>query len=191
VQYAKPKQRPQWITPQQFDQLPDSMVVRELRYAITRPGFRIDQVTLVTTLLDPHVYPKQALADLYKTRWQVETNLLALKQTLGMDVLRGQSVHVVMIELWAFVLVYNLVRIVMLTAACEQGVRLDRVSFIDAMDIIRYGSAEQSLPNIVINPDRPDRAQPRVIKRRKDRYRHMTRPRATLKKELGITKVMT
>ena len=110
---------------------------------------------------------------------------------MGMDVLRGQSVHVVMLELWAFVLVYNLVRIVMLQAACEQSVSHDRVSFIDAMDIIRYGSPKQLLPNITINPDRPDRAQPRVIKRRKDRYRYMTRPRSVLKKELGITKVTT
>jgi len=153
VQYVKPKNRPKWMDPHQFDQLPDSMMVRELRYAITRPGFRTHQVTLVTTLLDPQVYPKQALANLYKTRWQVETNLLALKQTMGMDVLRGQSVHVVMIELWAFVLVYNLVRIVMLRAAHEQHVLIDRVSFIDAMDIIRYGSPKQLLPNIVINPD--------------------------------------
>jgi hypothetical protein len=189
AEYTKPKKRPTWMTATQFDRLPDSIVVRELRYTTQRSGFRTQQVTLVTTLLDPQVYPKQALADLYKTRWQVETNLLALKQTMGMDVLRGQSVRVVMIELWVFVLVYNLVRIVMLRAAREQNVSLDCVSFIDAMDIIRYGLPKQTLPHVAINPDRPGRAQPRVIKRRKDRYRYMTRPRPVLKKELGITKV--
>jgi hypothetical protein len=46
--------------------------VRELRYEVSTPGFRVRVVTLVTTLLDPLIYPKSELALLYRKRWRIE-----------------------------------------------------------------------------------------------------------------------
>src|SRR5208282_3698117 len=109
VEYYKPKQRPKWITPEAYAALPDSIVVRELRFDIKVPGWRTKQVTLVTTLLDPVRYPLAELAQLYFDRWRVEVNLRHLKQTLHLDVLRCKTVDGVHKELCMIALVYNLV----------------------------------------------------------------------------------
>lgn len=177
VQYIKPARCPAWMTAEQYAPLPCSITVRELRYTITRPGFRTHTVTLVTTLLDPRTYPKDQLAGLYQSRWQIEVNLRHLKQTMGLDVLRCKSPDGIRKELWAYMIVYNLVRLLMLDAAQRQGTPPDRVSFIDALDTLRHRPPDDPVPNLTLNPQRPGRAQPRVIKRRKDRYPVMTRPR--------------
>ena len=177
VEYIKPKTRPKWMTREQYAQLPGAVTVRELRYTVQRKGYRTHEVTLVTTLVDPRTYPKESLAGLYQSRWQIETNLGHLKTTMRMDVLRCKHPDGVMKELWAYMMVYNLVRLLMLDAAKRQGASPDRVSFIDALDVLRHRSPDEPVPTLTINPHRPGRHQPRVIKRRKDRYRVMTRPR--------------
>lgn len=177
VQYLKPAQRPAWMTDEQYALLPRAITVRELRYTVTRRGFRTGSVTLVTTLRDPRKYPKERLANLYESRWQIETNLGYLKTTMNMDVLRCKSPDGVIKELWAYMIIYNLVRMLMIEAAQQQDVSPNRVSFIDALDVLRSRSPTDPVPTLIINPHRPGRDQPRVIKRRKDRYTAMTRPR--------------
>lgn len=114
---------------------------------------------------------------------------MALKQTLGLDVLRCKTVDGVMKELAIFVIVYNLVRLVMLRSAEQQGVAPDRISFIDALRWLCFAPSGESTPNLLINPHRPGRHQPRVLKRRKGRYSYMTKPRPELLERLGITAV--
>lgn len=189
VEYVKPTRSPNWISAEQFAQLPGAMIVRELRYRIDRNGYRTRSITLVTTLLDPVKYPKSELARLYDARWQIETDLLALKQTLGMDVLRCHTVAGVMKEMLIFVIVYNLVRLIMLRSAQQQGVEPNRISFIDTLRWLCSASPGELIPVLLINPHRPGRHQPRVIKRRKDRYNHMTKPRQELLEQLYTTKV--
>jgi hypothetical protein len=190
VEYAKPKPRPVWISQAEYDQLPESIVVRELRYTIERRGFRTRVVTLVTTLLDERKYTKQELAELYGARWQIETNLKHLKHTMGMDMLRSKTVQGVQKELWMYLIVYNQVRLFMLDAAKRQGVSPNRISFIDALDVVRHRNLIVAVAvTLIVNPLRPGRDEPRVIKRRKDRYRYMTKPREILRKTLGITKM--
>ena len=122
-------------------------------------------------------------------RWQIETNLKHLKQTMGMDVLHSKTVPGVQKELWIYLIVYNQVRLIMLDAAERQGVPPDRISFIDALDTLRHrGLIVAVALTLVVNPLRPGRHEPRVIKRRKDRYTYMTKPREELRKTLGITK---
>ena len=191
VEYAKPKQRPVWISQDDYDRLPASIVVRELRYTIERPGFRTRVVTLVTTLLDERKYAKQELAELYGARWQIETNLKHLKHTMNMDVLRSKTVQGVQKELWVYLIGYNQVRLLMLDAAERQCVSPDRISFIDALDAVRHRNLILAVAlTLVVNPLRPARHEPRVIKRRKDRYTYMTKPREELRKTLGITKIV-
>jgi Transposase DDE domain len=191
VEYFKPKDsdRPAWMTAEQYAQLPASIVVREVRYTIHEPGRRTRVVTLVTTLLDPERYSAKELARLFGLRWQVETNLKHLKQTLGMDVLRCTTVEGVLKELTLFVLVYNLVRRVMCEAARRQDVVPDRISFIDAWRWLRHARPGDVLPDLIVNPDRPGRFQPRVRKRRPKNFPLMKRPRDVLRKELRAKKV--
>jgi len=184
VKYFKPKQRPKWLSVERFTALPDALVVRELRYRIMRPGYRTREVTLVTTLLDPERYPAEELAQLYADRWQIETNLRHLKQTLSMDVLRCKTVGGVHKELRMIALVYNLVRLVMLESADLQNVPVDRISFIDALRWLTAAGAGPTLDHLTLVPDRPGRVEPRVLKRRLKEYTLMQRPRATLQQAL-------
>jgi hypothetical protein len=190
VVYAKPASRPRWMSQADYDALPDTLIVRELRYRIDRPGFRTQEVTLVTTLIDPRKYPKQDMVELYAARWQIETNLRHLKQTMGMDVLRCKTREGIEKELWMYLIIHNQVRLLMLDAAHRQGVPPDRISFIDALDLWRHqGPDAFAHVPLIVNPDRPGRHQPRRIKRPKDRYSYLTRPRDELQQELGITRL--
>jgi hypothetical protein len=144
-------------------------------------------VTLVTTLPDPRAYPKDDPAGLYRGRWAVETNLRHLKQAMGMDVLRCRTEDGVLKELYAFALVYNLVRRVMLEAARRQGAAPGRVSFVDALRWLCHAGPGGDLPRLVVNPDRGGRVEPRVVKRRPKAYAMMTRPRDELRRALPRT----
>ena len=66
--WLKPKKTPEWLTAAAYATLPASLVVRELRYPVERPGFRTKEVTLVTTLLEAELYPLLELAELYRQR---------------------------------------------------------------------------------------------------------------------------
>jgi hypothetical protein len=184
VEYFKPAQRPAWMDPKDYEALPPSLLVREVRIRIKTPGCRVREVTLVTTLLDRRRYPKEVLARLYEKRWQTEVNLRHLKQTLQMDVLRCETWRGVWKELLMFVIVYNLVRRVMLEAAQRQGVEPDRISFVDALRWLREARRGEELPPLKVNRPRPDRVEPRACKRRPKKYKLLNKPRAVLRAKL-------
>jgi hypothetical protein len=184
VEYFKPADKPDWMTDQEYAALPDSVVVRELRFAVGVPGRRTRVVTVVTTLTDPKRYPAKALARLYERRWQVEIHLRHLKQTLGLEVLRCQTFPGVMKELLMFAVVYNLVWRVMGEAARRQGVEVSRISFVDALRWLRQARRGEEVPRLRVNPMRPGRCEPRVQKRRAKPFKLMTKPRAVLRSEL-------
>ena len=52
VCYYKPKQRPDWMSAQEYAQAPEFVLVRHLRYRVTQKGFRTREITLATTLRD-------------------------------------------------------------------------------------------------------------------------------------------
>lgn len=189
VEWFKPKQRPKWMSVEEFAALPDSIVVRELRYRITRPGFRCDSISLATTLLDGEAYPFESLAQLYLDRWAIETAFGHLKTTMGMDVLHSKTVDGVLKELHVFCLVYNLVRLVMLQASRRQNVPVDRISFIDALRWLATAALSDRFPSLVINPHRPHRLEPRVRKRRPKEYPLMKNTRSNLRKSLANNNV--
>jgi hypothetical protein len=168
----------------QYDTLADCLVLRELRYHARRRGFRSQRITLVTTLVDPRLYPAEELAEQYRGRWEIELNFRHLKQTMKMDVLKCKTVDGVLRELAVFVLVYNLVRLVMLRASQRQEVALARISFIDALRWLRDVRDASELIDLIVNPPRTDRVEPRVIKRRIKGYNLMKRPRRELRQKL-------
>lgn len=189
VEYVKPVDKPKWLDAAAWAALPATVLVRELRYLTPQRGYRTRVITLVTTLLDPEAYPATALAELYLGRWQIELNFRHLKTTMGMEVLHCKRVDGVLKELYMFAVAYNLVRLVMLEAARRQGVPLDRISFADALRWLRDSAPGTPLSDLVVNPSRPNRIEPRVLKRRKKEYTLMTKPRKTLRKALARKKV--
>jgi Transposase DDE domain len=184
VEYFKPAERPAWLSASEYEALPASLLVRELRVKVNTPGGRVQVLTLVTTLLDRKRYSKEVLARLYEKRWRVEVNLRHLKQTLNMDVLRCGTWRGVWKELLIFVIVYNLVRRVMVEASRQQAVEPDRISFVDALRWLREARSGEELPPLKVNPLRPGRVEPRVRKRRPKQYDLMNKPRSELRAKL-------
>lgn len=183
VKYFKPPKKPDWMTCRQWEAVAESIVVREIRRTVKRNGFRPITMTIVTTLLDPQAYPAEELIELRLSRWMVETNLRHLKITLGMDILKCKTVEGIRKERMMFLLVYNQLRRVMLQAAQLQGVNVNRLSFADTLAWLRHGDI-RVIPQLKINPRRPGRLEPRVLKRAKKQYPYMTATRAELKAQL-------
>ena len=185
--WFRPQRLSYTMNPAEHAQIPELLVVAK---ALSRPqpGFRTQEVTLVTTLLDPQRYPAQKLAELYRTRWQVETQLRELKCTLGLSVLHSRTVAGVEKEIRIFGLVYNLVRALIQQATARQNVPPGRVSFIDALRSLRHRLHPPSPPpaaeRLHCQPLRPERIEPRYRKRRPPSYPLMTRPRAVLRAEM-------
>lgn len=184
VEYFKPKQRPLWMTPEAYAALPAALPVRELRYRVAQRGYRVKEVVLVTTLLDAQLYPSAELSLLYQQRWEIETNLRHLKQTLRMDVLRTKTVDGIHKELAMFVIAYNLIRLAILQSSRSQNVSIIRISFIDALRRLRHADLSSPRRNLLVLPERPHRFEPRVRKRRPKQYRLMQKPRSQLQQDL-------
>jgi len=184
VEYFKPKTRPLWMSKEQYDALPESILVRELRRTVRRPGLGHVTLTLVTTLTDPKKYPAAELLELRLRRWDVETCIGYVKTTMGMDVLHCKSEEGVRKELAVFCLVYNLVRAVMLEASLRQEVPASRISFADVLHWMRHARPGDELPTFVVNALRPNRVEPRCKKRRPKEYDLMSKPRKVLRDQI-------
>jgi Transposase DDE domain len=184
VRLRKPQERPEWMSPKQFAALPQSLVVRVLRRRVRLPGGKRQLLTVVTTLRDPLLYPAKDLLRLLKGRWAVETNLRHLKTTMKMDILRSTTPEGIEKELTMFLILYNAVRVVILEAASKQQVRVDRISFADALYWVRHGDLKRPLPKLQVVPYRPDRVEPRAVKRRPKEYDRLNKPRDQMRKRL-------
>jgi hypothetical protein len=194
--WTKPRTRPRWLSAAEYAALPAAIAVRVLRYRVDTPGFRVREVTPVTTLLEATSYPAEALADLYYRRWQVEVNFKHMKIAMNMDVLRCKTVVGVLKELAMFAPAYNLVRAVMAGSGRARGVAPERISFLDPRRVAvaprsGCGRGRHGVDAMVlrVNPRRPGRVEPRVVKRRPKQYFRMTKPRAVLRKELPHNKM--
>jgi hypothetical protein len=182
VEYIKPTTRPKWISVEEYHKAASTVTVREIRRTIRRRGYKNRILVVVTTLLDCDRYPADDIVELTKQRWAVETNLRHLKTTMGMDILRCHSVAGVQKELWTYMLVYNLACVVLMEAAQQQDVPLDRLSFADGLYWLRYAKPGDKLLDLIVNPSRPGRIEPRAVKRRPKEYDRLTKPRALARK---------
>jgi Transposase DDE domain len=191
MNWLKP-QRPESWTQSLWRELPKELAVRIVRFRVAVPGFRTQEVVLVTTLLDEETYPDAALVALYRRRWAVELCFRDIKTTLGLDVLRCRTPELVEKEVWLQTIAYNLVRALMLEAAWTHGVDLDQLSFKGTVDTLRqwtplfaptmfaFKRAREELLRIIAAdqvPYRPNRSEPRARKRRPKAYQMLTRPR--------------
>ncbi len=199
VTWAKPA-RPEWMDEATYAQMPDELVVRELRVKVERDGFRVDELVLVTTMLDAAADTKEELADLYLQRWNFELDLRSIKDVLQMDVLRCQSPEMVEKEIWMHLLAYNLIRGVMARAAEAHDETPRHLSFKGTLqtmtafqDALRQASPEdrdrlvkEMLRAIASHrvADRFGRVEPRANKRRPKPQRYLTEPRKDARKRL-------
>jgi hypothetical protein len=197
VSWSKPQLQTNVWSREQWRQLPEQIPLRLVEVQVRVPGFRTQRIVLVTTLLDPDNYPASELGRLYFRRWAVELFFRDIKITLGMDVLRCQSPAMIEKEIVMHAIAYNLVRALMQDIALHYQIPPDRLSFKGTVDALRQWSAvfqtskaarhRHKLKNLfyytiatdTLNP-RPNRSEPRAVKRRPKNFRLLTKPRAQM-----------
>lgn len=199
VVWSKPLQCPPGSDKQTFEALPPTLCVRLIGLRVRIPGFRSRSITLVTTLIDPALYPADELRKLYAKRWNVELHFHQIKIALGMDILRCKSPRMIEKEILVHLIAYNLIRAFMQRAAHLHHADLSRMSFKGALDTTRHFAAAvhaasptprkqdaliaEMLAAIAFDPVplRPHRSEPRAKKRRPKNYRLLTKPRHQMK----------
>lgn len=67
-------------------------------------------MTIYTTLLDEQRYPAVDIISLYFKRWEIEISFRQIKSILKMEYLRGKSVDMVKKEIYAHLILYNIIR---------------------------------------------------------------------------------
>jgi len=195
--------RPKWMSQEQYDQIPETLTLREVQFDVKVPGRRAETITIITTLTDPQAYSREDIAELYGFRWNVELDLRQIKQTLHLDHVRCKTPEMVRRELWVTLLAYNLIRKGIATSAAVHkkqprhlGFTLACQSILASWMLFSTGTCHDSratyntlLAHIAANEvaNRPGRIEPRVLKRRRHRYPLMRRPRVQLRAELGKT----
>jgi hypothetical protein len=167
--------------------LPPVWTARAINYQ--RKGFRSS--TLLTSLLDEKRYPAAELVALYHERWELELGYDEIKTHMldRQEAIRSRTPAGVRQELWGIALAYNLVRLEMERAADEAGVEPNRISFVNALALIRNSwLAWSTLPLapgripegllylrrclklLILPPRRPERAYPRAVKVKMSAY---------------------
>jgi hypothetical protein len=199
VEWRRPA-KPDWMDAGTYEQIPETLTVREVLVRVNQRGFRTESFVVVTTLTNGKKYRSEDLADLYRRRWNAELDLRAIKVSLGMDVLRCQSPEMVRREIWACVLAYNLIRQTQLNAARQAGLLPRQFSLTATMQKIAAGWTcvllldpqsqanlfEDHLQDLVHHRvgHRPNRVEPRAIKRRPKPHKLLTKPRDQARAEL-------
>jgi putative transposase len=199
VTWERPK-RPNWMSAEEYASMPESICVRYLNVTVSQPGFRPRKLTVVTTLTDPRAVSKDDVAALYRQRWLVELDIRSIKTTMGADVLRCKSPHMIQNEIWATLLAYNLIRAKQAAAALRAGRTPHEVSFAATMQTIAGTwlapfplSIEQQhqLNEILLEHlsrrrtgHRPNRVEPRARKRRPKPHKNLTTPRQVAQDQL-------
>jgi hypothetical protein len=196
IAWTRP-QRPEWMEESTYEAIAERLELREVRIRVERPGFRVQKLELITTLMDASQVSVSELGRLYRMRWFAELNLRALKDGLGMKELVCKSPAMVRKEVWVYLLAYNLVRGSMCQAASMHNVKVDRVSFQSTVkSVLSFGETLtqkegselercwQRLWRAIAShkiPYRPDRVEPRAVKRREHKYPYLNQPRKHVK----------
>jgi len=172
---------PTWMTVSQYAALPDELTLRELKN---------NGRVLVTTLLSDKIASKSALTELYKQRWHVELDLRNIKTVLGMETLHCKTPDMNEKEMWVYFLAYNFIRLLIAASATKADILPRHISFKHTLqiwlawhsqhaahdandtDILLMLIAQQRVGN------RPDRIEPRNLKRRPKAYPLLMKPRA-------------
>ena len=176
VCWTRPPTCPKYLSREQWAALPEQVTVREVSYRVETSGYRTREITLVTTLLDAHTFSSEDLAGLYLLRWRIELNLRDLKTTMGLEVLKCKTIHGILKELYVFALIYNMVMAIRFRVAQAMDVCPARLSFVDTLRHVCV--CGWTVPRtLVVNPERPGRWHPRVVKRRAKPHSLMTKPR--------------
>lgn len=195
-------QRPQWMDEQTYARIPETLVLREIRYQVVERGRRTKTIDVITTLTDADTYTKEDLAELYGFRWNSELDIRSIKSNLNLGHVRCKSPEMVHREVWTTLLGYNLIRTTAAGAALLHDKQPRQISFTSTCQYVLaswmqlssrlIGSGELDAYLLVMLQqiagcevaNRPGRLEPRVLKRRRHGYKLMQKSRNQLRREL-------
>lgn len=195
VEWEKTKNPPKWITQEEWEKIPDIIIIRHVTVIINQPGYRSKKCILATTLLDEEKYSRESLANLYLRRWKVELFIRDIKTTMRMDILRCKTPDMIHKELTLFFIAYNLIRILIWEAVLKKNIDPLRISIAGTITIIntwaehlalcRNKVSRDSIRKCILKliaeeklPERKNRTrEPRAIKRRMKTFQLLTKPR--------------
>lgn len=192
VTWTKPEQVPTWMSRAEYEAMPATLAIRELRARVRDKTKRVRNLVIVTTLLNAKTYPAKEVGDLYRQRWHAELDLRALKTHMKMEMLRAKSPAMVRKEIAMHLLAYNLIRGLMAEAARLEKVKPRVLSFMGAVHTVRaFEESHLYDPSRIVADlprllelvsekrldDRPDRYEPRAVKRRPKPHPLLRMPR--------------
>lgn len=187
IDLLKPKLKPHWMSAEQYQAAPDSITIRE---------FKAGGKIMVTTMACPKAEPKTALKQLYKKRWSVELDIRDIKSTMGMNVLSCKSSDMIIKEVWVYFLAYNLIRLTMMQSALMVGIMPRSISFKHCLQLwlssiqrmARLDPVQQNVLLLLVSQqrvnNRPDRIEPRAVKRRPKQHALLVVPRNQARKQI-------
>lgn len=195
-------QRPSWMDQATYQKIPETLVLREIRFTIIEPGRRTKSIDIITTLTDPSEFTKEEIAELYGFRWNSELDIRSIKSNLNLAHVRCKSPAMVQRELWTTILAYNLIRATAAGAALLYDKQPRQLSFTSTCQYVLAswmalscglmdGFSMDSYLRLMLQQisacqvaHRPGRLEPRVLKRRRHGYKLMMKPRNQLRIEL-------
>lgn len=198
IRWKKPK-KPCWISEEVYISLPEEIELREVEVKYDIAGFRSKTITLVTNFLSASLFSKPKLANLFKRRWYVETCLKNIKDTMAMARLSCKSPPMVEKEIWMYILGYNIIcKIINYTAkiyktfpqqisfkatiqtflAYTSTWIIENKKYKKNTTYLFFALSKQRIAN------RPNRVEPRVVKKRQSQYDLLNKTRDKLRKAL-------
>ena len=199
VTWKRP-QRPEWMSCEEYETMPETLTLRLVEVHVAEKGFRTRHLHVVTTLLDTDLDSRESLAQLYRKRWHVETDLNAIKTMMGLDILRSKTPHMMRLELLVGLLAYNLVRLMLLNSAAMAGISPRTISFTASLSYLALSwnrvcwmpwdvwQAQIHLNLLELAKhrvgQRPGRCEPRKVKRRQKAYPKLQKPRTQARIEM-------
>lgn len=166
IEIKKPIKRPDWMSEEEYEQAPDTLLVRECKI-----GHKI----YVTTFLNPNEVSKHEIKKLYKDRWHIELDFRNIKTTLGMETLSCKTPQMCEKEIWVYLLAYNLIRLLMAQSASLVDLLPRQLSFKHTVQLWAawnsHGSHREIAELFLLIGEnqvgnRPGRIEPRALKRR-------------------------
>lgn len=168
----------------------ERLLVRVIEYTVNdpaRPGHR-ERHRVITSLLNPALYPALTLAGGYHERWEVEITIdeVDTHQRRPRQPLRSRTPVGVLQELYGLLVAHYAIRAVMHEAAVRAEIAPDRLSFVNAVRILRnavfeaqivakeqhsqwYDRVLRDIGREVL-PVRDHRCNPRVVKRKMSKF---------------------
>ncbi len=192
VIWTKPKHLPDWMDRDEYEAMPGQITIRELRVRVKDKTKRVRQLVIVTTLVDAKTYPAKELGGLFRQRWYAELDLRSLKTEMGMEMLRTRSPEMVRKEVAVHLLAYNLIRGMMAETAWVEEIKPRELSFKGTLHTLRAFEEGHLYDPAWIRADlarlleligekqlddRPDRYEPRAVKRRPKPHPRLNMPR--------------